>query len=239
MPVDKFGRSPKTRQTNVSGVSHEYVNSNFLRKDQAIDMSGQNMVNLGSPQGPMDAVRKKYVRETFFKRGDPNDMQNNPIKDLLPPIDDDHAANKFYVDSKSTGESDLNVNGNSVRNVNQNPIHEDEVVPKQWIEEHFLSRDGVASTMTGDLNVDGHQVTYLKAPEHNHHAATKGYPDTKLSLLGGDMQGGIGMAGNRIAHLGEPVQSNDAVRLSSANELYLRRDGTNWMRGLFMLVVFK
>jgi len=49
MPVDKFGQSPKTGQnvTNVSGVSHEYVNSNFLRKGQAIDMSGQNVVNLG------------------------------------------------------------------------------------------------------------------------------------------------------------------------------------------------
>jgi len=34
MLLDKFGRSPKTGQnvTNVSEVSHEYVNSNFLRK---------------------------------------------------------------------------------------------------------------------------------------------------------------------------------------------------------------
>ena len=32
MTVDKFGRSPNTGQnvTNVAGVSHEYVNSNFL-----------------------------------------------------------------------------------------------------------------------------------------------------------------------------------------------------------------
>jgi len=58
MPVDKFGRSPKAGQnvTIVSGVSHEYVNSNILRKGQAIDMSGQSIVNLGSPRGPMDAV---------------------------------------------------------------------------------------------------------------------------------------------------------------------------------------
>ena len=28
------------------------------------------------------------------------------------------------------------------------------------------------------------------------------------------------------------MQNNDAVRLSSANEFFLRRDGTNWMRGL-------
>jgi len=39
MTVDKFGRSPKTVQNvrNVARVSHEYVNSNLLRKGQAID----------------------------------------------------------------------------------------------------------------------------------------------------------------------------------------------------------
>jgi len=68
MPVDKFGRSSKTGQnvTNVCGVSHEYVNSNFLRKGQAIDMSGQSIVNLGNAQGPKDAVRRKYVNKRFF-----------------------------------------------------------------------------------------------------------------------------------------------------------------------------
>jgi len=55
--------------------------------------------------------------------------------------------------------------------------------------------------MARDLNMDGNHVSYLKAPEQNH-AVTKGYADTKLSLLGGSMQGGIGMAGNRILHLG-------------------------------------
>jgi len=70
MPVHKFGRSPKTGQnvTNVSGVSHEYVNSNFLQKGHVIDMSGQSIVNLGSSQGPKDAVRKKYVNENLKKR---------------------------------------------------------------------------------------------------------------------------------------------------------------------------
>jgi len=64
MTVDKFGRSPKTGQnvTNVAGVSHEYVNSNFLLKGQAIDMSGQSIVNLGSPQGPMGAVEDEICQ---------------------------------------------------------------------------------------------------------------------------------------------------------------------------------
>ena len=102
MAVDKFGRSPKTGQNvaNVSGVSHENVSSNFLRKGQAIDMSGQSIVNLGSPQGPMDAVRKKYVSEKFFKRGDPINMENNPIENVLSPTEEGDAATKGYVDSK-------------------------------------------------------------------------------------------------------------------------------------------
>jgi len=87
MTVDKFGRSPNTGQnvTNVAGVSHEYVNSNFLWKGQAIDMSGQSIVNLGLPQGPMDAVRKKYVNEKFFKRGGLIDMNQIGLKNVLSP----------------------------------------------------------------------------------------------------------------------------------------------------------
>jgi len=68
MAVDKFGRSPTTSQTNVTnvgGVSHEYLNNNFLRKGQTIDNPGQNILNLGSAQGPTDTVRRKYVNEKF------------------------------------------------------------------------------------------------------------------------------------------------------------------------------
>ena len=81
--------------------------------------------------------------------------------------------------------------------------------------------------MARDLNMDTHHISYLGAPEQNHHAATKGYADTKLSLLGGDMQGGIAMGGNRIRHLGEPLHDNNALHLSAANDYYLRRNGAN------------
>jgi len=282
MTVDKFGRSPTATSqnvTNVSGVSHEYVNSNFLRKGQAIDSNGKTITNLGSSQDPTDAVRKKYVNEKFFKRGNPIEMDQKAIKNVLPPTEEGDVATKGHVDSKSVGGSDLDMGGhlvknviwpeedhdlvnrayvyfvagkrlpieggtmqgqidmnqNSIRNINPNPQNEDEVVPKQWIENNFLKCYSASSTTAKDLNMDGNHVSYLRAPEQNHHAATKGYADTKLSLLGGSMQGEIGMSGNRIAHLGEPEQSNDAVRLSSANEFYLRRDGSNWMQNALSL----
>jgi len=48
-------------------------------------MSGQSIVNLGLPQGPMDAVRKKYVNEKFFKRGGLIDMNQIGLKNVLSP----------------------------------------------------------------------------------------------------------------------------------------------------------
>jgi len=84
--------------------------------------------------------------------------------------------------------------------------------------------------MPGDLNMDVHQLLFLKDLTQSHNAATKGYVDSKLSLLGGDLQGGTGMGGNRISHLGEPEQESDAVRLRFVNEYFQRRDGASWMR---------
>jgi len=194
-------------------------------------MSGQSIVNLAKSRGSKDAVRRKYVNKIFFKKGDPIDMHQKAIKNVLSPTEEGDVATKGYVDSKSAGESDLNMNGNSIRHINPTPIHENEVVPKQWIENNILNRYSPASTMARDLNIDGRFISYLRVPEQNHHAVTKGHADTKLSRLGGDMQGDIGMSGNRISHLSKPEQDNDAVRLRFVNEYFLRLDGTNRMIG--------
>ena len=162
------------------------------------------------------------------------------VKNVIWPEEDHDLTNRAYVYfvagkrlpiEEGTMQGDIGMDQHSIRNINSNPQNEDEVVPKQWIEEKILNCYSPASTMARDLNMDGNHVSYLRAPEQNHQAVTKEYADTKLSLLGGSMQGGIGMAGNRISHLGEPEQSNDAVRLSYANEFYLKRDGSSWMRG--------
>jgi len=92
-----------------------YINDNFLRKGQMIDMNGKSITNLGSGKTPTDAIRKKYVNENFFKKGVPVNMQNNPIKNVLVPVDEGDAATNGYVDSKSVGESDLDMNGNLIK----------------------------------------------------------------------------------------------------------------------------
>ena len=214
MTVDKLGRSPKMGQnvTNVSGVSHEYVNSNFLQKAQAIDMSGQSIVNLGSLRDPMETVGKKYVNKKFFKSGNPIDMDHKAIKNVLPPTEEgdemlrrlercsdldmrghlvknvrwpeeDHdlvnQAYVYFVAGKRLPieggimHGDIGIGEHNIRNINSNPENEDEVVPKQLIEENVLNRKSPASNMARDLNMDGNHVSYLRAPEQNHHAARK------------------------------------------------------------------
>jgi len=151
----------------VSGVSHEYVNSNFLRKGQAIEMSGQSIVNLGSPRRPMDAVRKKYVNEKFFKRGDPIDMENNPIKSILPPTEEGDAATKGYVDSKSVGKSDLDMRSHLMKNVRW-PEEDHDLVNRAYV--YFLANSKLSlegGTMKGQIDMDQHSIRNINSNPQN------------------------------------------------------------------------
>jgi len=111
----------------VGRLSHEYLNYNFLRKGQAIDMNGQIISKLGSAKSPEDAVRRVYVNEKFFRRGRPIDAGKQLITNVPLPVNESDVAAKEYVDSKSIVGRYLNMDGHSVRNVNMNPIHADEV----------------------------------------------------------------------------------------------------------------
>jgi len=169
MTVDKFGQSPKTGQnvTNVSGVSQEYFNSNFLQKGQAIDMSGQSIVNLGSPQVPMEAVRMKYVNKKFFKRGDPIDMENYPIKNVLSPTEEGDAATKGYVDSKSAGESDLDMQGHLVKNVRW-PEEDHDLVNRAYVYLAAGKRLPIeGGTIQGDIGMGEHRIRNTNSNPQN------------------------------------------------------------------------
>ena len=54
-----------------------------------------------------------------------------------------------------TKQGQIDMGQHSIRNINSNPQNEDEVVPKQWIEEHFFNLYSLASTLAIDLNMDG------------------------------------------------------------------------------------
>jgi len=169
MTADKFGRSPKSGQnvTNVSGVSHEYVNSNFLRKGQAIDMSSQSIVNLGSSRGPMDAVRKKYVNEKFIKRGNPIDMDQKAENNVLPPTEEGDAVTKGYTDSKSAGESDLDMRGHLVKSVRW-PEEDHDLTNRAYV--YFIAGKRLpieGGTMQGDIGMGEHLIRKISSNPQN------------------------------------------------------------------------
>jgi len=49
-----------------------------------------------------------------------------------------------------TMQGQIDMGEHRIRNINTNPQNEDEPVPKQWIEENFLNRYSLASTMAID-----------------------------------------------------------------------------------------
>jgi len=69
MPVDKFGRTPKASQkiTNVNGVSLGYVNNNFLRKGQAINMAGKKF-RISAQHVSQSLVKKKLCKQKISSK---------------------------------------------------------------------------------------------------------------------------------------------------------------------------
>jgi len=45
----------------------------------------------------------------------------------------------------------------------------------------ILSRDGGASTIYTDLNMDGNQISYCGVPKHDHNAVTKSYCNKEIT----------------------------------------------------------
>jgi len=130
-------------------------------------MSGQSIVNPGSPQGPTDAVMKKYVNEKFFKRGDPIDTNQKAIKTVLSPTQEVDVATKGYVDSKSVGESDLDMKGHLMKNVRW-PEEDHDLVNRAYV--YFVAGKRLPTeggTMQGQIDIGKHSIRNINTNPQN------------------------------------------------------------------------
>jgi len=130
-------------------------------------MNGKAITNLGSGQTPTNAVRKKYVNEKFLKKGVPVDMQKKAIKNVLAPVDEGDAATKGYVDSKSVGESDLDMNGNLIKNVRW-PEEDHDVVNRAYV--YFVANSKLSlegGTMQGQIDMREHRIRDINPNPQN------------------------------------------------------------------------
>ena len=93
-------------------VNKKYVYNNFIARESGLLNGNLNanqykIENLKLPTTIGDAVNKQYCDDNFLKVGGGNtmlailDMNNNQITNLSQPIDDESAATKKYVDSKT------------------------------------------------------------------------------------------------------------------------------------------
>lgn len=104
--------------------------------------------------------------------------------------------------------------------------------------EDFIYRNG-SRAMTGDLNLDGNQITNLPTPLISGNAANKGYVDSTFVRIDGatPMTGDLGMGGNRIIDIElTPLAANEAASKSyvDVNDLLLLPlDGSRPMTGNF------
>ena len=91
MPVDKFGRTQigETPST-AEGVSLNYVNQNFIRKGDVIDMGGNSVVNLRDPVHHQDAATMNYVVSTIERI----------MGDFIQSAAYDGIVTKTYVDDQ-------------------------------------------------------------------------------------------------------------------------------------------
>ena len=102
----------KTRDT---GVSHTYINNNYIRSDGStpvsgsINMTGNTLYNVPDPVNPQDVATKEYANTTnkpffflfegkYLAVGDLS-MGGRRLNNVGMPIENHQASNKFYIDT--------------------------------------------------------------------------------------------------------------------------------------------
>jgi len=94
-------------------------------------------------------------------------MENNPIKNVWSPTEEGDVATKGYIDSESAGESDLNMNGNLIKNVRW-PEEDHDSVNRAYV--YFVANAKLSlegGTMQGDIGMGEHRIGNINQNPQN------------------------------------------------------------------------
>ena len=181
--------------TTYAPVDASYTKS---ESDQKYSLKGS-----GSGGGGLSA-------SGFTMTGD-IDMGDNKILKLSNPTLPKSAANKEYVDNNFLSKhgglilGSVNMGGQSITNLNPTPQGFNDAVTKKYVDDSIGLAGGLSITgitMSGDIDMDGHNVTGLSDPTNDDMAASKGYVDGNfLDLAGGAMVGNVDMGGYEIKNM--------------------------------------
>ncbi|KAM7448017.1 hypothetical protein ABFA07_003919 [Porites harrisoni] len=251
---------------NTDAATKKYVDDNSggspsttrLTVDSNIDMKDQyRILNLKHPVDADEPATKQYSDSTFLDRNGSRtmignlSMNNNKIIKLGTPTVNDDAANKKYVDDKSsesvpstrlTVDSNINME-NTYRITNlKTPIDGKEPPTKDYVDNTFLDRDG-SYPMKGNLNMGNNRIFNLPAPNGNNQPTPLAFTDLKYVARDGSstMTNNLNMDNKKIINLRPPTSNTDAATKkyvddnTDAQDLsdYLEKDGSVTMTGNF------
>ena len=192
MPVDKFGGC-ESKLYKSSGVSHSYINNNFLKRDGtssamgSINMAGYKLINVGYPDSALDVANKSYVdsssaADRVSKSGDAMTgnlaMNGNRITGLpvtYPPSTNDDATSWYQA---------LELIKDATKNNSTIPAGDNYLTNKKYVDDQDalkVSKSG--DTMSGVLNMGNHSITYVLDPTNAQDVATKIYVDRKVASV--------------------------------------------------------
>ena len=163
------------------------------------------------------------------------DMGNHFIYNLKAPINNDHGANKVYVDttlSKSGGimRGNLDMNNNRIYNVAQ-PNGDNQPATKIWSENKFLDKS--SGVMAGPLNMSNNKITHLATATANGDAVDFEFFN-KYTIPGYRIRSNQFRVNN--TNLVGLVQSgyeysHEVVTIGWSKNKFLQRNGSNIMTG--------
>ena len=249
---------------NTDAATKKYVDDNFgggsppttsrLTVDSNIDMKDRfRILNLKHPVDADEPATKQYSDSRFLDRNGSRtmignlSMNNNKIIKVGAPTANDDAANKKYVDDKSsTTTSRLSVDSNidmknTYRITNlKTPLDGKEPPTKDYVDNTFLDRDG-SYPMKGNLNMDNNRIFNLPAPNGGNQPTPLAFTDLKYVARDGSstMTNNLNMDNKKIINLRPPTSNTDAATKkyvddnTAAPDLsdYLEKDGTVAMTG--------
>ena len=205
------------------------------------------ILNLKHPVDADEPATKQYSDSKFLDRNGSRTMignlsMNNKIIKVGTPTANDDAANKKYVDDKSSGSLtttrltvDSNINMKDTYRITNlsTPLDGKEPPTKDYVDNTFLDRDG-SYPMKGNLNMDNNQILNLPAPTGPKQPTPLGFTDMKYLHVAGTnkMTNNLNMDNKKIINLRPPTSDNDVTNKKYVDDLipdtssFINKDGS-------------
>ena len=205
------------------------------------------ILNLKHPVDADEPATKQYSDSKFLDRNGSRTMignlsMNNKIIKVGTPTANDDAANKKYVDDKSSGSLtttrltvDSNINMKDTYRITNlsTPLDGKEPPTKDYVDNTFLDRDG-SYPMKGNLNMGNNRIFNLPAPNGGNQPTPLAFTDLKYVARDGSstMTNNLNMDNKKIINLRPPTSDNDVTNKKYVDDLipdtssFINKDGS-------------